>query len=66
MPVVKEIYSQLVYKFNHIFTIVYFLMAYPDSLPYLIINPGVEKFIYRGANLMWPGNLNYVNSILRR
>jgi predicted ribosome-associated RNA-binding protein Tma20 len=34
---------------------VYFLMAYPDCLPRLVLRPGVEDILAGGANLMWPG-----------
>ena len=31
---------------------------FPDLLPKLILNGGVESYIFNGANLMWPGVKN--------
>ena len=35
--------------------------AYPKMLEPVFINPGVSKFIFNGANLMWPGVENPQN-----
>lgn len=31
------------------------MQMYPKMLNNVILNPGVENFIFKGANLMWPG-----------
>ncbi len=38
--------------------IVYTLQEYPKLIENVIINPGVSNFIFKGANLMWPGVQN--------
>ena len=35
--------------------LVFILQIFPLLLPSIKLNPGVEHFIYKGANLMWPG-----------
>lgn len=37
------------------FPSLYLVFAYPDLIEGIEINPGVESFIAKGANLMWPG-----------
>ena len=41
-------------------SIVYVLMMLPKllKLPNIVIHPGVQSFIFKGANLMWPGVAN--------
>lgn len=33
----------------------YSLCLYPELCDYIEINPGVESFVLKGANLMWAG-----------
>jgi len=37
------------------FPSLYLVFAYPDLIEAIEINPGVESFLAKGANLMWPG-----------
>eukprot|EP01016_Furgasonia_blochmanni_P000252 TRINITY_DN1001_c0_g1_i1.p1 TRINITY_DN1001_c0_g1~~TRINITY_DN1001_c0_g1_i1.p1 ORF type:complete len:729 (-),score=327.94 TRINITY_DN1001_c0_g1_i1:179-2275(-) len=43
---------------NDFFPTLYTLNLYPKFAPVLILNPGVESYIFNGANLMWPGVSN--------
>lgn len=40
------------------FPTIYTCRVLPDLIPTIKINKGVEEFIYKGANLMWPGVSN--------
>lgn len=40
------------------FPTLYTLSQYPGMLPCLIMKQSVEAFIFKGANLMWPGVLD--------
>jgi len=44
-------------KSKDFFPTLYAVMLYPTLLKTnrLVLNAGVEKFLYKGANLMWPG-----------
>lgn len=37
------------------FPSIYVCASYEPMLKYLVLNEGVETFIFNGANLMWPG-----------
>jgi len=37
------------------FPTLYLLNSYPGIMKSLILNEGVETYIFNGANLMWPG-----------
>jgi len=41
-------------KHNY-FPSLYVVTAYQPLIKTLVINEGVESYIYNGANLMWPG-----------
>ena len=44
------------YKFGPLMPSMYFMFAMQDCLPIrLILKVGVEQFVFRGADLMWPG-----------
>ena len=37
------------------FPSLYTVSAYQSVLPFVLLNQGVEAYIFNGANLMWPG-----------
>lgn len=45
-------------KHNY-FPSLYIASAYQPLLKFLVINEGVETYIFNGANLMWPGVRDY-------
>lgn len=45
------------------FPTIYLLNLYPNMVNIMfVLKPGVEHFVYKGANLMWPG-VGYVTSV---
>jgi len=44
-----------------IYPTLYTILLYPNLVPFLEVNTGVESFIFGGANLMWPGVKNRAN-----
>lgn len=44
---------------NDYFPTIYACSAYQTLVKTLVLNEGVEAYIFNGANLMWPGVNNY-------